>query len=207
MSNKVALALFSLALLIGAALAAGVIALRNSPRPAPIVINTPVPSATAEPTLTPEPIQVYVNGAVIVPDVYVLPPDSRVKQAIEAAGGFSDQANTVVINLAQPLVDGAHIYVPEKKEGAEAPGAVVSEPDLPSRSQVIDMPGGQQININTAGLEELDKLPGVGPAIARKIIDYRAVNGPFQRIDALLEVSGIGEVKFQQIRDLITTGN
>lgn len=195
--------------IVGVLIGAGAMGLREAARPEPVIINTAVPTATtaaavtAGPTATLQPIQVFVNGEVAAPDVYILPPDGRVKQAIEAAGGFTGQANSAVVNLALPLVDGMHIYVPDMVESTEAPQPVVSEPALQSRSGV----GGLLININTADLEELDSLPGVGPAIAQKIIDYRTANGSFATIEAILEVSGIGEAKFQQMRDLITTGN
>lgn len=176
--------------------------LRGQSDPAPIIIHTPPPPATSAPTPTARPIQVFVNGAVAVPDVYVLPPESRVKQAVEAAGGFTEEANRVVINLAQPLVDGMHIYVPEMMESTAVPREVIREPQIQSRSGT----GGLRIDINTAGLDELDMLPGIGPATAQKIIAYRMANGPFPHIEAIMEVSGIGEAKFEQIRELITTG-
>jgi competence protein ComEA len=194
------------ALAAGFALASVLGVFRERAAPAPIKINTPVPTATLLPTVTAQPIQVFVNGAVKAPDVYVLAPDSRMKQAVEAAGGFTDEANSEVINLAQPLVDGAHIYVPDLVESTEVPDQVLPEPGVQSRSGTIGV-GGMLININRADIDELDKLPGVGPAIAQKIIDYRTANGSFPNIEAILDVSGIGEVKFEGIRDLITTGN
>ena len=190
-------------LVIGAFLGISVLKLGGSADPAPVIINTAVPTATFAPTATAQPIQVFVNGEVAVPDVYVLPPGSRVKQAVEAAGGFTKKANSAVVNLAQPLVDGVHIYVPEIIESTEVPQQVITTPPVRSHGGV----GRLLININTADMEELDKLPGVGPAIAQKIIDYRTANGSFATIEAILEVSGIGEAKFQQIRDLITIGN
>jgi competence protein ComEA len=201
-------------LLAGAALAAGfvlaVIAgfLLRSPDPAPIIIDTPVPTATIEPTITPGPtetaqaIQAYVNGAVNEPDVYILSPGSRVKQIVEAAGGFTDEANTAVINLAMPLVDGMQIYVPELKESTAEPQQIITQPTMPSRAGIGV--GDLLININTAEQEELETLPGIGPVTAQKIIDYRTANGGFSTIEAILDVSGIGEVTFENIRDLIT---
>jgi competence protein ComEA len=199
-------------LLAGAALAAGFVLavigglLLRSPDPAPIIIDTPVPTATIEPTITPGPtetaqaMQVYINGAVSKPDVYILPPGSRVKQIVEAAGGFTDEANTAVINLAMPLVDGMQIYVPELKESTAEPQQIITQPTIPSRGNV----GGLLININTADQMELETLPGIGPVTAQKIIDYRTANGGFPDIEAILDVSGIGEVTFEKIRDLIT---
>ncbi len=164
-----------------------------------------MPTPTAVPTATPQPLHVYVNGAVAAPDVYVLPPDSRVQQAIEAAGGFSDEANAALVNLAQPLADGVQIYVPEKEESSLQPVQVIIEPKSQQREISAGI-GGLLININKAGPDELDQLPGIGPAIAQKIIAYRAANGPFSAIEDIQDVSGIGEAKFAQIRDLITIG-
>jgi competence protein ComEA len=194
--------------IVGALVGIGGMALREAawPEPAPVIINTPVPTATIVPTITPgptataQPIQAFVNGAVKTPDVYILPPGSRVKQIIEAAGGFTEEANTAVINLALPLEDGMHIYVPKMIEGAEVPPQIISQPTIPSRSGV----GGLLININTADRQELEELPGIGPVTAQKIIDYRAANGTFVDVEAIMDVSGIGEVTFGEIRDLIT---
>ena len=125
------------------------------PEPAPIVIHTPLPPSVDAPTvvvLTPtmRPIQVFINGAVAAPDVYVLPPDGRVKQAVDAAGGFTGEANRAVVNLALPLVDGMHIYVPEMVESTAVPEEVITEPELQPRSGT----GGMLIDINTADLTE-----------------------------------------------------
>lgn len=194
--------------IVGALVGIGAMALREAawPEPAPVIIHTPVPTATILPTIMPgptataQPIQAFVNGAVKMPDVYILPPGSRVKQIIEAAGGFTEEANTAVINLALPLEDGMHIYVPQMIEGTEVPPQIISQPTIPSRSGV----GGLLININTAALEELEALPGIGPVTAQKIIDYRAANGMFVDVEAIMDVSGIGEVTYGKIRDLIT---
>jgi competence protein ComEA len=201
-------------LLAGVALAAGFVLatfaglfLRRL-EPVPILIDTPVPTATVEPTTTPsptetaQPIQAYVNGAVKVPDVYILPPGSRVKQIVQAAGGFTDEANTAVINLAMPLVDGMHIYVPDITESTAVPQQIITQPTIPSRSGAGI--GDLLININTADQGELETLPGIGPVTAQKIIDFRTANGGFPTVEAILEVSGIGEVTFENIRDLIT---
>lgn len=191
----------------GALFGWGMLRLGDRQDPAPIIINTPAPTIMTMATATPGTIQVYVNGAVKIPDVYVLPYDSRVKQAIEAAGGFNEEANTAVVNLAEPLVDGTHIYVPDSEGSSETPSQVISDPEQPPPGGRNVGIGGLLVNINTAGAVELEELPGIGPAIAQKIIDYRTANGAFSSVEAVMDVSGIGEVKFKQIRDLITTGN
>jgi competence protein ComEA len=101
------------------------------------------------------------------------------------------------------------IYVPSLAEVSEAAVPVVSDPAPLTRSgEVIDMTaGGGLVNINTAGLEELDSLPGIGPSTAQKILDYRDENGRFNTIEELMNVSGIGEAKFDGVKDLITVGD
>ncbi len=194
---------------IGVILTAGGLTLSNRTRPAPIYIEPPEPTPQPEPTTTPGPIQVYVNGQVTSPNVYELPPGSRVGDAIEAAGGWTAEANTAVINLALPLVDGMQIYVPSEDEVAELLPPVVTEPDSFTRSgDGIDVTNaGGLVNINTAGLEELDALPGIGPSTAQKILDYREEYGRFNTIEELMNVSGIGEAKFGSVKELITVGD
>jgi competence protein ComEA len=205
------IALLVAGLVLGVLLAAVILGLRNRLAPAPIIISTAVPATTAAatatlPTTTAVPLIVYVNGAVSVPGVYSLPPGSRIQQAIDAAGGFAPGANTAIVNLAQPVQDGVQIYVPLTTEEA-APAPVITNPQpleaAPGRSG--SLPAGL-ININMATAEELEQLPGIGPALAQRIIDHRTEAGPFADIEAIMDVAGIGEAKFGQIRDLITTG-
>lgn len=193
---------------IGVILTAGGLTLSKQTRPAPIIIQPPEPTPRPEPTATPGPIQVYVNGQVVIPNVYELPPGSRIGDAIEAAGGWTIEANTAVVNLAQPLVDGMQIYVPSQAEVTEAAVPVVSDPaPLARSSDGVDVTNtGGLVNINTANLEELDTLPGIGPSTAQKILDYRDENGRFNTIEELMNVSGIGEAKFGSVKDMITVG-
>ncbi len=148
------------------------------------------------PTPTPAPLRVYVSGAVRNPDVYLLPPGSIVKDALVAAGGATSQADLDNINLALPLQDGMHVLVPRKGE-TPAPSSA-SSPVL----NVTSSTG--RININTASQEELETLPGIGPSLARRIIQYREANGPFRNIEDILQVKGIGEATFERIKNLIT---
>jgi competence protein ComEA len=196
---------FIVGLLLGVALGVGGMVLNNRTRPAAIIIAPPEPTAQPEPTATAGPIRVYVNGQVVAPAVYELPPGSIVAQAVEAAGGFTAEANTAVVNLAQSLVEGAQIYVPANDEVVAQPVNVVSSPVTSANPSGAAATGSTGlININTAGLEELDTLPGVGPSTAQKIIEHRDANGPFPTIEAIMDVSGIGEAKFNQIKELIT---
>ena len=172
-------------------------------RPAPIVIEPPPPTAAPSATPTPGPIRVYVSGEVVVADVYELPAGSLVADAVEVAGDFTDEAAGELVNLAQPLADGMHIHVPAvgAKE-VESERSFITSPagDLSSSGGG----GRERININTASLDKLDTLPGIGPVTAQKIVDYREANGPFEQVEEIMEVSGIGEAKFEQMEGLIT---
>jgi competence protein ComEA len=130
--------------------------------------------------------------------VYELPEGSRVQDAVTAAGGLLAEADATGINLAARLEDGQQINIPGGG-GVPAPPAVFIG-NAPTDGPV------ELININTAGLEELDALPGIGPTTAQKIIDYRTEHGDFQTIEDILNVSGIGPATFDNIKDLITTG-
>lgn len=191
-------------ILIGIILGVGGMTLTRQTQPASIVIEPP---PTPGPTPTLGPVRVYVNGAVTNPAVYELPADSIVQDAILAAGGFASNANSALVNLAQPVVDGMQILVPEEGVAAAAPLAPVLS--LPGGNSTITLPGASNdglININTASAEELDKLPGVGPSTAEKIISYRQSNGLFASIDDIKNVSGIGDAMFDDIKTLITVG-
>jgi competence protein ComEA len=177
-------------------------------QPEPIKIIPPPPTATLLPTATPAPIQVYISGKVMAPDVYTLEPGSRIKQLVEAAGGFAEGANSDVVNLAQPLADGAHVHIPAIGDEPAVSLPVLSDPG-PQRSSG-EIPIGSStglININLAQREELESLPGIGPVIAQNILDFRDANGSFRQIESIMDVPGIGEGKFEQIRALITVGN
>ncbi len=205
--GKIAIAVI-ISLAAGVILTIGVLSLRNRETAAPIKIVPPQPTATDLPTITPSPIQVFVSGEVLVPDVYALAPGSRIKQLVEAAGGFTDKANTAVVNLAQPLTDGVHVHIPGEGELASTPQSILSDPAPVRSSAESDLgTGSALININTAGLIELDILPGIGPATAQKILDYRSANGSFTDIETIMDVPGIGQAKFDQIKALITIGN
>lgn len=194
--------------LLGVATGVGGLTMTKRVRPAPIMIVPPAPTATLAPTDTPGPILVYVNGQVAVPAVYQLPPGSRVQQAVEAAGGFIEDANTAVVNLALPLTDGAQVYVPAQDETVPMSVPIVSQPMIgTSGSGTVDSGGAGLVNINTASLEELDTLPGIGPSTAQKILNYRDENGLFTAVEEIMNVSGIGEAKFNQIKDLIIVGD
>lgn len=165
------------------------------PTPEPPIILSPEPTAIPLPTPTPRFLRVYVSGAVMRPDVYELPNDSIVKDAITAAGGPSMEADLNRINLARRVHDEEQIYVPQK--GEENP------PVSPASSSQVSQEGGK-VNINTATAEELSSLPGIGPTRAQSIIEYRTANGPFQSIEDIKNVKGIGDATFEKLKDKIT---
>lgn len=176
-------------------------------------------------------VVVHVSGAVQKPGVYHLPAGSRVEDLLNRAG-LLPGADVDGLNLAARLKDEQHLLVPQRAietgTGNEGSGSMQRNPFAPaesagagggvSGSQLLassgSQAGGQQLppalgrqgrrfNINTASLAELDALPGIGPALAQRIIDYRISNGPFASVEDIKKVSGIGEKKFEQIRELI----
>lgn len=151
-------------------------------------------------------IVVHVAGAVKNPGIVRIPRGSRVDDAVRAAGGFSSKADADLVNLAQPLEDGVQVYVPRKGESVAVERRVgsVSSSGVSVRvsAERTEPPQGK-ININTASAEQLESLPGVGPATARAILEYRKQNGGFQSVDELIEVRGIGPKKLEQIRPYV----
>jgi len=154
------------------------------------------------PSPTPEPIVVYVTGAVQHPGVYKIPRDGRLVDAIQQAGGFQEGADLTQVNLAEKVEDGAQIVIPGGKD-VPTPQLVIGGSGI---LVTPTPPAGQLVNINTAGVELLEQLPGIGPTTAQKIVEYRTENGPFTRVDDLLKIPGIGPSTMDQIRGLITVG-
>jgi competence protein ComEA len=147
------------------------------------------------PPPTPGPLSIHVAGAAERPGVYLLSCGSIVQDALDAAGGPTSSADLDRINLAAELEDGQRVYVPQMTTSGTSAG----EEFHPS-----EIDPGQMININTAGVAELELLPGIGPSLAKEIMDHRSANGLFNTADDLLAVSGISPAKVEQIRDLIT---
>lgn len=149
----------------------------------------------------PEVIVVDVAGAVGAPSLVTLQADSRVGDAIEAAGGFAADADAARVNRAAKLQDGQQVYVPRVGEaGGGGSGAVA--PDVGASAQGVATADGP-VNINRASESDLDALPGVGPSTARAIVEDRDANGPFSTIEDLMRVSGIGEKKFEKLKSSI----
>jgi competence protein ComEA len=155
------------------------------------------------PSPTPEPIVVYITGAVERPGVYRVPRDSRLVDAVALAGGFLEGADVTQINLAEKLEDGKQIAIPGMSN-FPTPQLVIGGGGL---LVTPTPPAGEPVNINTASVDLLVELPGIGPTTAQKIVDYRDENGPFERVEDLLKIPGIGPETLEKIRGLITVGS
>lgn len=184
-------------LLLFAVVLGGTIFMLRRSEPPPLTIVSPTP----RPTATIAMVIVDVRGAVAKPGVYTLPVGSRVQDVLAQAGGALSNAETRPLNLARKLNDGEQLYVPTVGEVAPtpAPAAVPAKSGASSTKAPIG-----KININTASVEELDALPGIGPALGQRIVDYRTQNGSFGTIEDLKKVRGIGDKSFEEIKGLIT---
>jgi competence protein ComEA len=153
-----------------------------------------------------------VSGEVMNPSICKLPDGARVYEAVEAAGGLTEYADTRNTNLAAPLDDGMKLYIPNKKDVAEeqkrmgeSPGSRYINGNVALQASSALSTKNRLININTADSNELQKLTGVGPSTADKIITYRNEFGKFKNIEELMNVSGIGEKTFAKLKNAITT--
>ncbi|HYN92893.1 MAG TPA: ComEA family DNA-binding protein, partial [Pilimelia sp.] len=141
---------------------------------------------------------VAVTGKVHRPGLVRLPPGARVADAVEAAGGLRAGADVQFLNLARKVSDGELIAV-----GVTPPPGVALPGGAAPAARTAGGPPGK-VNLNTATLAELDALPGVGPVLAQRILDHRARDGAYRAVSDLREVDGIGEARFEQLRDLVT---
>lgn len=191
--------------------------LLRRPDPPPITFHTPPPPASPTANLAPSPVLlptptlapliIFVSGAVLKPGLYQLPAEARVGDAIAVAGGLAPDADPAVVNQAEKLWDGVQVHVPSMVEAQ----AMMQPPVGVSGSQppAIDAPDTSSdglsstgpVNINQATLEQLDTLPGIGPAKGQAIIDNR----PYATVDDLERVPGIGPSTIAQLRNLVTT--
>ena len=173
------------------------------PPSASVVVATPMVTAGAQgaAVVLPVDIVVHVAGAVVAPGIHRLPATARVADAVAAAGGPTADAHTDAINLAAVVHDGDRVHVPRISEGLTVPAGVTAG------STAIAVPGNDAsapVAINIATTEQLDTLPGVGPATAAAIVAHREANGPFASIDALADVRGIGPAKLETLRSFVT---
>lgn len=149
---------------------------------------------------SPAEISVYVSGQVKTPAVVTLKDEGnlRLVDAVNAAGGLTEFADSEKINLAEPLFDGQHIHVPTKE---------IFFAELTDEKKSPEKKSDKIVNINTAGEKMLTMLPGVGPSIAGKIVEYREHNGKFEKIDDIKKVRGIGDKKFEKMKEFLAVGD
>ncbi|MDR4948657.1 helix-hairpin-helix domain-containing protein [Neobacillus cucumis] len=158
--------------------------------------DKPVQAATAQP----EKIMVDVKGQVKNPGVYQSSTDERVMDVIGRAGGLTDQADQTQVNLAEHVVDEMVIYIPAKGEEG---GAIIATSGPSSNASGGTGQNQGKIDLNKADEQELQNLPGIGPAKAAAIIEYRNTSGPFKAIEDLKNITGIGDKTFEKLKDLI----
>ena len=147
---------------------------------------------------------IHISGAVKQPGVYKLSPGKRIIDAVNVAGGAMEKAHLDAVNLAAPLYDGQKIIIPIIPEVRNDELSGIAEQGLTTLEFNYDTNNGL-ININSATARELETLPGIGPALAERILEYRKNNGTFRRIEDIKGVSGIGQKRFDAIKEMITT--
>lgn len=185
---------------VGVQSGAEVIDLSQPPKPEAVDAESPV-----APEPPPAGVVVHVSGAVKKAGVYRLSPDSRVADALEQAGGATEHADLDALNLAAPLHDGQQIHVPRKGETRTPVSGGVSSPRAAHNAPKTAAAAPQfPINLNTADAEQLEAIPGIGPVLAQRIIEYRQTHGRFQSVDDLLEVHGIGAKRLESMRPYVT---
>lgn len=194
-------------LLLVALAAIHIVTTRESTQPADRLTPPPywgqmcVPATTAgaivsPPTVTPQPLRVYISGAVAQPGVVTLPAGSLLTDALDAVGGAAVDADLDSVNLAAALTDNQHVIVPRRTP--------TPRPTVAVTRAATATPASTLVNINTATAAELEMLPHIGPAMAQRIIAYREAHGPFARIEDIQNVEGIGETRYQELAPLIT---
>lgn len=154
------------------------------------------PAAGGVATEAPTAVTVHVVGEVRRPGVVTLPAGSRVSTALDEAGGETGEADLTGVNLARPLVDGEQVHVPRP---GETPPAAAAPPGAPAAPGAPAGEAGAPVNLNTADLTTLESLPGVGPVLAQRILDWRTEHGRFTAVEELGEVSGIGDKIYAQL--------
>jgi competence protein ComEA len=160
--------------------------------------NRAAPEIVIEPAATPEALMVAVAGAVGKPGVYRLPPDARLANVVDVAGGLTADADLSALNLARRVTDGDKIVIPSLAPAG--PTAIANQETTAEPAET----GGAALDLNAASAEELDALPGIGPVLAQRIVDDRTQNGPFATVDDLARVQGISPRMVETLRPLVT---
>ena len=141
-----------------------------------------------------------IDGCVNKPGVYSFKKDDRIKDIVELAGGFTQDADTKSVNLAMKLKDEMKVYIPSKTETSKAQNNNIESSDIVT---IKDNNSNSLVNINTADSNKLQTLPGIGPSKAKKIIEFREKN-QFKKIEEIKNVDGIGDKTFESLKSLIT---
>lgn len=203
--------------IVAVALGAMAFAGARQSRPAPELKFEPLPAEAAPSVSPPKEIEATVDvaGAVKNPGVYRFAPGARVADAIAKAGGVTANADLEELNRAAPLADGTQLYVPRKTEpaaekvaepyrgkSAESPYRRTSASAGSSAGKAA-LPAPGSISLNSASAKDLERLPGIGPATAAKIIEYRKAHGGFRSVDDLIHVKGIGPKKLEAVRKYV----
>ena len=163
----------------------------------PIIIEDPLADAT---------IVVAVEGAVAAPGIYPLAAAARVQDALDAAGGPTADADLTGINPARRLRDEERIVVPARSAAAAIPTGGASRQLGSAATAVTDPRPAPLVDLNTAAVAELDTLPGIGPVLGQRIVDYRAANGHFRSVAELAKVEGISARMVEELRPLVSVG-
>jgi len=176
------------------AVIAGVVYLLRRETPRQVIISTPQAGTTDNTLAPPSRIMVQVQGAVNRPGSYPMQGNDRVADALQRAGGVQPDADLSRFDLTMQLTDGVTLIVPTRAN-ENAPATNLTPP-------VVAEPG--KLNLNIATLQELDALPGIGPVLAQRILDYRTANGNFKSIEELKQVRGIGDALYRDIQAMVT---
>lgn len=192
-------------ILIGLLVGGLIFLISKPPTGEPIVLK-PAPTSTKtsepRPTPTPQPIFVQINGEIAAPGIYALDQDARLSNLIELAGGLTENADEKRVNQASLLQDGDYFYIPRNGEDVPETARNAFLDIFIDQNPSYDYP----LDLNSATQDALESLPGIGPTKASSIINYREQNGPFLSIEELMNVEGIGQETFANLKDLITVG-
>lgn len=172
-----------------------------APAPQAAIATAPPPATAATTSATPPVVGVYITGEVAAPGVYIINEGSRLANLILIAGGPTDRADITAVNLAALLRDEQHWHVPARDPAAAPLPAGLVASGQAQRGNAPSPAG--KLNLNTAGVEQLKTLPGLGEVRAQAIVSHREDNGAFPSVDALLDVSGIGVATLESLRDFI----
>lgn len=194
---------YILMFVLNLAIVAGILYLLRRETLRPIVVTQPSPragSTAASPQVAQ--ISVVVTGAVKRPGTLNLDSTARLADALQNAGGVRPEADLSQMDLTQALHQGDQITVPFRSSPAPAINNLVSA--TPAAGTADPPVASGKVNLNTATLEQLEALPGIGPALAQRILDYRSAYGDFERIEQLKEVRGIGDAIYGELQNLVT---